>query len=117
MRKVGFQVYAELYGCDKEKISKLKTVKKIFLDAIRFSELKAIKYQFHQFKPYGVTALAILKESHIAFHTWPEFEYASLDIFVCEKKGGLKKANAALKIIKKATNAKKVSVKKFPRGV
>jgi S-adenosylmethionine decarboxylase proenzyme len=116
MRKVGFQIYAELHGCDRQKISKVKTVRKFLLDAIRVSKLKAVKHHFHQFKPYGVTAVAILRESHIAFHTWPELEYASLDIFVCEKRG-IKKAKIALKLIKDAVNAKKVKIRKFPRGI
>lgn len=31
----------------------------------------------------GITGVAILAESHISIHTWPELDYAALDIFMC----------------------------------
>lgn len=31
----------------------------------------------------GVTGVAILAESHISIHTWPEIDYVALDVFVC----------------------------------
>lgn len=31
----------------------------------------------------GVTGVAILAESHISIHTWPEIDYAALDVFMC----------------------------------
>jgi S-adenosylmethionine decarboxylase len=37
----------------------------------------------HQFSPQGVTAIALLAESHLSIHTWPEFGYAAIDIFTC----------------------------------
>ncbi len=37
----------------------------------------------HQFKPQGVTVLAILAESHASIHTWPEFARAYIDVFTC----------------------------------
>ena len=33
----------------------------------------------------GVSGIAVLAESHISIHTWPEQEYAALDIFLCGK--------------------------------
>jgi S-adenosylmethionine decarboxylase len=37
----------------------------------------------HQFSPYGVTAIALLAESHISIHTWSEAGYAAIDVFTC----------------------------------
>lgn len=37
----------------------------------------------HSFSPQGVTAIALLSESHIAIHTWPETQYAAVDAFTC----------------------------------
>ena len=37
----------------------------------------------HQFQPQGVTGLALLAESHISIHTWPEAGYAAVDVFTC----------------------------------
>ena len=37
----------------------------------------------HKFEPQGVTAVALLSESHISIHTWPEHGYAAVDAFTC----------------------------------
>jgi S-adenosylmethionine decarboxylase len=37
----------------------------------------------HRFDPQGVTGLALLAESHISIHTWPESGYAAVDVFTC----------------------------------
>ena len=37
----------------------------------------------HKFEPQGVTAVAMLSESHISIHTWPEKGEAAVDIFTC----------------------------------
>ena len=39
---------------------------------------------FHHFGPNsGVSGVLVLAESHVSIHTWPERDYAALDIFVC----------------------------------
>ena len=39
---------------------------------------------FHHFSPNGgVSGVVVLAESHISIHTWPERDFAALDIFVC----------------------------------
>jgi S-adenosylmethionine decarboxylase proenzyme len=37
----------------------------------------------HTFPIHGVTGVAVIAESHIAVHTWPEYGYAAVDIFTC----------------------------------
>lgn len=42
----------------------------------------------HRFEPNdGISGVAVLAESHISIHTWPETEYAALDIFMCGQAG------------------------------
>ncbi len=38
---------------------------------------------FHHFSPYGVSGVVVIAESHLAIHTWPEYEYAAVDLFTC----------------------------------
>ena len=37
----------------------------------------------NKFEPQGVTVIALLAESHISIHTWPESNYSAIDIFTC----------------------------------
>jgi len=43
----------------------------------------------HKFEPHGVTALAVIGESHIAVHTWPENAFTHLQIFSCKELPGI----------------------------
>jgi len=38
---------------------------------------------FHPFEGGGITGVLLLAESHITIHTWPEHDYAALDLFMC----------------------------------
>jgi S-adenosylmethionine decarboxylase len=116
MRKVGFQIYAELYDCNPKKISRVKNVREIFLEAIRFSKLTILKECFYQFNPHGVTGNLILSESHANIHTWPELNYVSVDIFTCDGEGE-EKSKKAIKTLKKLLGAKRIFVKEFHRGI
>jgi S-adenosylmethionine decarboxylase len=58
-------------------------VQRSLRDAARVCESTLIEEVIHQFHPQGVTALALLAESHISIHTWPELGYAAIDIFTC----------------------------------
>ena len=72
----------------------LKECNKSFLDDERF--VRDVVYQAsvkckstllalnsHKFEPQGVTCVAMLAESHISIHTWPELGMAVCDIFTC----------------------------------
>ena len=56
----------------------------------------------HKFEPQGVTAVALLSESHISIHTWPEKGIAVCDIFTCSDFGAPKMAAEYLKTALKA---------------
>ena len=51
--------------------------------AALFSGATIIDSRFHRFNPYGISGVVIIAESHLAIHTWPEFDYASIDIYTC----------------------------------
>jgi S-adenosylmethionine decarboxylase len=47
--------------------------------------ISVITIEKHFFQPFGLTAFAILAESHISIHTWPEKELLCFDLFTCSK--------------------------------
>ncbi|MEM2707619.1 MAG: adenosylmethionine decarboxylase [Candidatus Pacearchaeota archaeon] len=95
-KNIGYQISAEFYGV--KNISYVHQIEPILNKALNESKLNIVKKPtYHQFNPHGVTAFALLEESHISIHTWPEYDYLSLDIFSCS---GEKKAEIAYKVFK-----------------
>jgi len=60
----------------------------------------------------GVTGVALLAESHISVHTWPEHEYAAFDVFMC----GSSKPENAVSLLKDVFKPSRVEVKEILRG-
>jgi S-adenosylmethionine decarboxylase proenzyme len=106
-KQVATNYLVELSACDPKKIDQLSFVKKTVSSFIKKSGLTAIRSVHHSYKPHGLTVIWILKESHLAYHSWPEFQYVGLDLFVCGKPRNLKKGLSVL--------AKRLQSKKSPR--
>jgi S-adenosylmethionine decarboxylase len=68
----------------------------------------------HRFEHQGVTALALLSESHISVHTWPELGYAACDVFMC---GDHTEPERACEHLADALQAEHYELRRFPRGV
>src|SRR5688572_21157878 len=66
----------------------------------------------HHFQPSGVSGVAVLAESHISIHTWPEAGYAALDIFMC----GEADPDACIPVLREAFKASRVEVEEILRG-
>jgi S-adenosylmethionine decarboxylase len=72
-----------------------------------------LRLQLHHFGPgRGVTGVALLAESHISIHTWPEVEYAAIDIFLC----GPSDPQAALDALREQLGPQRVRVRRLARG-
>jgi spermidine synthase len=52
-------------------------------EAAREAGATVINSTFHHFSPYGVSGVVVIQESHLAIHTWPEYQYAAVDLFTC----------------------------------
>ena len=58
-------------------------IRNVLANAAQLSESTLLNISSHKFDPHGVTAVALLAESHISIHTWPENNRAVCDIFTC----------------------------------
>jgi S-adenosylmethionine decarboxylase len=66
----------------------------------------------HHFTPNGVSGVAVLAESHISIHTWPDAGYAALDVFMCGKAN----PDACIPVLRDAFRAGRVEVNEILRG-
>ena len=64
--------------------NKINTLKKIIKKAVLIANATMLHIHLHRFgKEEGISGVAILAESHISVHTWPERDYIAFDIFMC----------------------------------
>ena len=73
----------ELYRCDCEKLNDESFLRCILSRASKLANATILNLMSNKFEPQGVTAIALLAESHISIHTWPESNYSAVDIFTC----------------------------------
>ena len=73
----------ELYRCDCEKLNDESFLRCILHRAAKLANATVLNLISNKFEPQGVTAIALLAESHISIHTWPESHYSAVDIFTC----------------------------------
>ena len=73
----------ELYRCDYEKLNDESYLRCILNRASKLANATVLNLISNKFEPQGVTAIALLAESHISIHTWPESNYSAVDIFTC----------------------------------
>ena len=75
----------ELYKCDCEKLNDESFLRCCLNRAAKLANATVLNLISNKFEPQGVTAIALLAESHISIHTWPESNYSAVDIFTCGK--------------------------------
>ena len=75
----------ELYRCDFDKLNDESFLRCSLNRAAKLAKAKVLNLISNKFEPQGVTAIALLAESHISIHTWPESNYSAVDIFTCGK--------------------------------
>ncbi len=80
---VGKHCILELYNCNSEKLDDEAFLRTAITTAAKRAGATLLNLITHRFEPQGVTGLALLAESHISIHTWPESGYAAVDVFTC----------------------------------
>ena len=73
----------ELYRCDYEKLNDESFLRCTLNKAAKLAKATVLNLISNKFEPQGVTAIALLAESHLSIHTWPEAHYSAVDIFTC----------------------------------
>jgi S-adenosylmethionine decarboxylase len=87
----GLHLTADLRGCrgDPSLMTDTQVLRSLCLAAVRHAGLQPVGELFHRFNPAGderqtgITGVVLLAESHLAVHTWPELNGATIDAYVC----------------------------------
>jgi S-adenosylmethionine decarboxylase proenzyme len=107
------QLLVELYNCSAD-LNDDVLLQNILSEAAEKAGSAIVNRFVHKFKPIGVSIFLILAETHISIHTWPEYEYAAVDIFVC---GEGKNPFAAWELIKERIKPSTFEVKEISRSI
>ncbi len=83
MEALGRHIIVEYYECNSQILNDALLVEEKMVEAAERAGATVINSTFHHFSPYGVSGVVVIEESHLAIHTWPEYGFASVDLFTC----------------------------------
>ena len=107
------ELLVDMYECEGD-LDDEKFLSDTLEAAAKHAGAKILRRITQRFSPRGVTVILILAETHISIHTWPEYRYAALDIFIC---GESKDPEVAWAVIKEALRPKNFKTRKIERIV
>lgn len=116
MKIIGKHITVDMYGCSFESLDNMDFVKNAMLTAVNEAQMTLLDFTSHKFEPQGLTALALLAESHMSIHTYPELGYAAVDVFTCGDHSRPDKAVAILKDFLKPTKVKTTNIRRGDFG-
>lgn len=114
MRVLGKLSIVDLTGCDRALIDDLEHVQKELTEASIHCGATIVKATFHAFAPQGITGILAISESHISIHTWPEHDFATVDVFCCN---GSINVDLLSKMLKTSFKAKEIHIRSIDRGI
>ena len=102
----------DLIGCAPDLLDSERHVRVCLWNAGKICNSQVLEVGSHKFEPQGVTGYAMLADSHISIHTWPEKGVAKCDIFTCGDKCDPHKA---VEYLGKTFKANKIETDAFDR--
>ena len=98
---------------DASRLDEIAHIDEVLRECVEVAGATLLHLHLHHFTPNGgVSGVAVLAESHISIHTWPEVGYAALDVFMC----GDAKPELAIEVLRKAFAPGDIKVDNLRRG-
>ena len=110
VRCAGVHLIVDLHGA--EGLDDIGLIEATLRRCVDAAQATLLHIHLHHFHPNGVSGVAVLAESHISIHSWPEAEYAALDVFMC----GHADPHATVDVLKTAFKPTKTVVKEHLRA-
>jgi len=114
LKGLGEHVLLELFDCDAEILNSKEKVGYILRRAADVAQAHVVGDFFHEFSPHGISGILVISESHFSIHTWPEYNYAAVDLFSCGDSLNMK---GAVDYLKEGLKSKKTTILEIKRGV
>ncbi|HUN50003.1 MAG TPA: adenosylmethionine decarboxylase [Candidatus Sulfotelmatobacter sp.] len=112
LRFAGTHLLIDVWGASR--LSELAHVKATLTAAVGAVGATLLHLDLHHFQPEGgISGVAVLAESHMSIHTWPERGYAALDVFVC----GDCDAYKAIPVLREAFAPASIQLVEHKRGL
>ena len=112
MKGVGTHLVLELWGCTN--LNAPSVVEQALRDVVAATKVHLLDLKVYPFSPQGVTGVAIVSESHIMIHTWPEHGYAAVDVFTCGEERDL---TGAIEAMREHFTPERVQMMHIVRGI
>jgi S-adenosylmethionine decarboxylase len=112
LKGLGRHLILELWGG--KNFNSAETVEGALRDAAAACAATLKDVQVFHYSPQGVTGVAVLAESHITIHTWPEYSYAAVDVFTC---GDDADPRVAIPVLRGYFEVERVQVMEVVRGI
>jgi spermidine synthase len=109
---VGRHAICEFWGASN--LNSVDVAEQALRDAASAGGVTLIEVFVHQFSPQGVSGIAVIAESHLALHTWPEHGYLAADFFTCGDNADIE---AIVGVLRDAFEADRVDTRYLTRGV
>ncbi len=113
MDNLGRQLIIEAWGCNAA-INEPDAVRRVIIQAVDAIGATLLELSVRKFHPRGVTGFAVLAESHLSVHSWPEHSYLTADVFTC---GHTTKLNAAIAVFKQSFEPEHMEAFELLRGI
>lgn len=110
VRCAGAHLIIDLY--DAERLDDLPYIEETLRTCVTEAGATLLHIHLHPFQPEGVSGVAVLAESHISVHTWPEAGYAAFDVFMC----GDARPEACVEVLERAFRPGRTAVSELLRG-
>ncbi len=107
----GTHIILDLWGASK--LDDLHLMEHTLREAVAVAGATLLHIHLHHFTPNGgISGVAVLAESHISVHTWPERDFAAFDVFMC----GDAKPEMTIPVLQDAFTPTHISVSEHLRG-
>jgi S-adenosylmethionine decarboxylase len=111
MKAIGRHIILEMWGC--HNLDSVETAERALREMVVALDVHLLDLRIYPFSPVGVTGVAIVSESHLVIHTWPEHGYAAVDLFTC---GAPRDPDEAVRVLRRLFRPERIGVMEINRG-